>query len=122
MRLMSMTILLSGLVGCGVPDDKPLKDFEPDDLERFCSEISGEVRDIECNYDGVEVFFEVGQTYEDCIETYEPTLFEDCDLTAGNIRDCESALAGIADEDFCALDTGYPEACADLVACIFVMS
>lgn len=122
MRLISSTILITALIGCGVSDDTLIKDFEPDDVQRFCDEISGDVREVVCNYEGVTASFEIGYAYDDCLDTYEPTRFTECDLTAGDVRACEDALGALSDEDFCALDTGYPEACADVVACLFIAS
>ncbi|MFT4976349.1 MAG: hypothetical protein ACI8S6_002246, partial [Myxococcota bacterium] len=101
------------------PDDKAINEFDEDDVDSFCEELSGDPREVTCDYDGVSITFTLTESYDECVEIYASELFASCSLTAGEVRECQDAYDALSDEDFCSLEAGIPAECEAMFECAF---
>lgn len=107
------------LVGCGLPDDTLMSDLEESDVEKLCEELASDVREVTCSGEGYEFTVEIGGTVDECIDDNDVSYYEGCDVTVGDVRDCNDAWDAMSDEELCSADAEYPAACEPIVDCAF---
>ena len=116
----TLSLLLTALaIGCGPSDDALMSELDDSDLEKLCNELAGDEREVSCDYDGVELTIEVSSSAEECIEDNASSYYEGCDVTVGNLRDCNDAWAALSDDEICSLEAEWPSECDPLLECAF---
>ncbi len=112
-------LLAALLVGCGIPDETLMSELEEGDLESLCAELADEDRSVTCTYDGFEFTVDVSGSEEECVSDNDVSAYEGCDVTVGDVRACDEAWDTLSEEEICALETGFPEACDPILECVF---
>ena len=111
-------LLLSVLVGCGVPDATLLADVTDEQAVSLCEE-AGEARTYTCEVEGYSVDITLGyEDIEDCQdeESYADDIPEGCEATVGDARACSDAYEEALKEDACV--TEMPSECDYFKDCI----
>ncbi len=115
----SAALLTVLLTGCGVPDDALMSDLDEDELVSLCEEITSEERSVTCSGDGYEITIDITGSVDECVDGNDPSYYDGCDATAGDVRACSDAWDALTDEDICGLDTSFPAACDPILECVF---
>lgn len=113
-------LLLSVLVGCGVPDGTLLADVTDEQAVSLCEE-AGEARTYTCEVEGMSYDITIGyEDIEDCKdeESYADDIPEGCEATVGDARACSDAWELLLEEDPCTTD--FPKECDYFEECVAV--
>lgn len=119
-RSQILVALSALLIGCGVPDDALISDLSSDEVTSLCEEVAGDDVVFTCEGGSAEVTVSFERSVADCEDTYDPSRYEDCDVTAGDVRTCEDAYEALTQDDVC--DESFelfPDACDPIYDCLF---
>lgn len=112
-------LLAAFFIGCGLPDDTLMSDLEEGDVEKLCEELASDERSVTCTTDDYEFTIEIGGSADECVTDNDASYYEGCDVTVGDIRDCDDAWSDLSDEEICGLESGFPAECDPLIECAF---
>ena len=111
-----LALLLSAFaIGCGIPDATLMSDLDDDQVEKLCGELASDIREVNCTGDGGEYGFELGGSQEECISDHD--FYDGCDVTVGDVRECNEAWDALSDEEICSLEDGFPPECDPVIDC-----
>jgi hypothetical protein len=112
-NLFAIAMILGFAVGCGGDDDKLARELSVDELKDKCEESNANAPDepVTCEFMGMDIEIQPEDFQSDCDEITENDIPATCDVTVGQVDDCQAAI----EDDRCATIEGdIPPACAPL--------
>jgi hypothetical protein len=108
-----IAVTLGLAAGCGGDDDKLARELTTEEYREKCEEANANAptEDVTCQFMGMDIVLEAEDFQADCDAITENPVPDTCDVTVGQVDDCDDALG---DDPCAAIEGDLPAACEPL--------